>query len=115
MKALLCMLLLAFTFQAEAATKTLLFCKNIDQDDLKTITIQKNANIKAEGLLELLEQHTDGSKKDLMATSQDLEDGYVPMSSHDGTERILLRRNGKWTVAGIKGDYRFFSNADCVE
>lgn len=114
MKAMLALFALSFGLQAQAATKSLLYCKNLAQDDLKSITIQKTEDIKAEGILELVETHSDGPRKETMIPSQDFQEGYVNISSHGGTDRILLRRNDKWTVAEVRGDYRVYTSADCL-
>lgn len=99
----------------QARTKTLLYCKDIKQPDLKSITIQENSDIKQEGLLELIEQNKDGSQKQLHAMEVDLQEGWVPMSSLAGIPRILVRKEGKWSIAENKGDYRVFNEATCVK
>ncbi|MEK2690064.1 hypothetical protein [Bdellovibrio sp. GT3] len=99
----------------QATTKTVLFCKDIAQPDLKSITIQENPSIGQPGLLELIETHNDGSTKELYALETDLNEGWIPMSPRDGTSRILLRKEGKWTVAQNKGDYRVFNEATCMK
>lgn len=114
MKALLALFALSFGLQSQAATKSLLYCKNIGQDDLKSITIQKNDDVKAEGVLELVEAHSNGPAKEVMIPAQDFQDGYVNISANGTTDRVLLRRNDKWSVAELRGDYRIFTPADCV-
>ncbi|MGE5085841.1 MAG: hypothetical protein ACM3MG_06025 [Bacillota bacterium] len=114
MKALLALFALSFGFQSQAATKSLLYCKNIDKDDLKSITIQKNDDVKIGGILELVENHSNGPAKEVIIPEQDFRDGYVNISSNGATDRILLRRNEKWSVAELRGDYRIVTPADCV-
>ncbi|QLY26121.1 hypothetical protein [Bdellovibrio sp. KM01] len=99
----------------QAKTKTLLYCKDISQPDLKTITIQENTAIKQEGLLELIEDHKDGSKKELYAMDTSLTEGWIPMSPINGTQRVLVKKEGKWSVAENKGEYRIFNDANCVK
>ncbi|WP_413560074.1 hypothetical protein [Bdellovibrio sp. HCB209] len=96
----------------QARTQTLLFCKDIAQPDLKSITIQQTS---AQGPLELIEIHKDGSQKQLLTQDTDLKEGWVPMSPNGDTERILLRKEGRWTVAENKGDYRVFTEATCTK
>jgi hypothetical protein len=100
---------------SQAKTKTLLYCKDISQPDLKSITIQENTNIQQEGLLELIEDHKDGSKKEFYAMDNDLNEGWIPMSPINGIPRILVKKEGKWSVAENKGDYRIFNDANCVK
>ncbi len=98
---------------SQAKTKTLLYCKDIAQPDLKSITIQENSNIQQDGLLELIEDHKDGSKKELFAMETDFNEGWIPMSSNDGIQRVLVKKEGKWSIAQNKGDYRVFNQATC--
>lgn len=114
MKALLALFALSFGLRSQAATKNLLYCKNVGQEDLKSITIQKNDDVKAGGILELIEAHSNGPAKEIMIPEQDFQDGYVNISANGATDRVLLRRNDKWSVAELRGDYRIFTPADCV-
>ncbi|WP_413577312.1 hypothetical protein ACLVWU_03350 [Bdellovibrio sp. HCB290] len=107
--------ILAVSAVTQAKTTTLLFCKDISQPDLKSLTIQENSNIQQPGLLELIEEHKDGSTKELYAMENDYEEGWIPMSPNEGTSRVLIRKEGKWTVAQNKGDYRVFNEATCVK
>ncbi|MFM6927608.1 MAG: hypothetical protein ACKOX6_04050 [Bdellovibrio sp.] len=114
MKALLALFALSFGLQSQAATKSLLYCKSTGQDDLKSITIQKNDDVKSGEILELVENHSNGPAKEIMIPEQDFQDGYVNLSANGITDRVLLRRNEKWSVAELRGDYRIFTPADCV-
>ncbi|WP_413295110.1 hypothetical protein ACLSU7_08525 [Bdellovibrio sp. HCB185ZH] len=98
---------------SQAKTRMLLYCKDIAQPDLKSITLQDNTSIQQEGLLELIEEHKDGSKKELFAMDTDFKDGWIPMSPKDGYQRVLVKKEGKWSVAQNKGDYRVFNDAHC--
>jgi hypothetical protein len=100
---------------SQAKTKTLLYCKDINQPDLKTITIQENSAIQQEGLLELIEDHKDGSKKELYTMDTSLTEGWIPMSPINGTQRVLVKKEGKWSIAENKGDYRIFNDTNCVK
>ena len=114
MKAMLALFALSLGLQSQAATKSLLYCKNLTQGDLKSISIQKSDDVKTEGILELVETHKEGPRKETMIPAQDFHEGYVNISSNEGADRILLRRNGKWTVAELRGEYRVYTSADCL-
>lgn len=98
---------------SQAKTKTLLYCKDIAQPDLKSVTIQENTTVQQEGLLELIEEHKDGSKKELYTMDTSLSEGWIPMSPINGIQRVLLKKEGKWSIAENKGDYRIFNDATC--
>lgn len=103
-----------FTGAASVATpKTLLFCKNFEQGHLKSLTIQQNQSQRESEVVEVQEFLDDGDNITRTVSQKDLIEGDVSLRSEEGTR--LVRRDGGWTVSGTEGDYKFSSNADCVE
>ncbi|HEX7672926.1 MAG TPA: hypothetical protein VF412_02075 [Bdellovibrio sp.] len=104
------------SLMAQAEVKTLLYCKNIAQGDLKYIVIRELEGLKPKGIVELQEFPGDGSSITRTMTIKDYKDGYISISKQDsGDERTLVRRNGHWEVLSIVGDYKAYSHADCEE
>lgn len=98
---------------SSAATKTLLYCKNISHDDLKEIVIQESPQ--SQNLVEVQEYLPDGDSKTLTIPTKDFSEGYVSLSRNDSGDRTLIRKDGLWEISGAVGDYKYSSRADCAE
>ncbi|QDK38905.1 hypothetical protein [Bdellovibrio sp. NC01] len=96
--------------------KTLLFCKNIDQDDLKDIVVREIESERSRGIVEIQESNADGDQEIRTLSIKDFKDGYINLSNGDAGERTLIRKKGgDWEVLVHGGDYRTYSHAECVE
>ena len=105
-----------FGLVSQAEVKTLLYCKNIAQDDLKYIVVREVEDLRHKGIVELQEFPGDGSSITRTMTVKDLKDGYISISKVDsGDERTLVRKNGHWEILSLVGDYKSYSHADCEE
>ncbi len=113
--AILCVSMMCVASASQAAPKTLLFCKNIDQDNLKDIVIREVSSAKSRGIVEIQESLADGGSITRTMTIKDLKDGYVSLSKGEDTERTLVRKDDGWAVLENTGDYRSYYHAECVE
>lgn len=113
--AALCFSLMGMATTSYAAPKTLLFCKNIDQEDLKDIVIREVSAAKSMGTLEIQESMADGDSTTRAMPLKDLKDGYISLSKNDEAERTLVRKDGGWAVLENAGNYRSYYHAECVE
>ena len=87
-KAILVFALLVLGSSAFAETKTLLFCKNIDQGDIKTLEIEQDENSDETGSITLVEHRKDGTSKTKKVRLKDFKDAYVPLINEIGRAHV---------------------------